>query len=347
MFGLLSDLLVPGSLAQRGFESNSHKAFMRMAALASEVFLWAGAYLATRSKTNRACRELLLLLMLCSPLLVLIDHGHFQFNNVVGGLLWLTTHLMLGKEFTLAAVCFTLALNFKQTSLFYSLPVFGYFVGFILSQSKLITNAKQLCYPTATGIFSFFYHCCFYGLVVGAVTALLWMPFITQGSARTVLEAIFPVHRGLYQLKVANFWCVTDPLFKWQAWLSSGWLVTLCSLLTLAATLPSLLCLMLLPKRRTLLLGLFNSALAAFMFGYHMHEKTVLIPLYALLLATPFMGRCSVDVGLAAAFANYHLMKEDGLALQYFCVVPLYYLLARQAITFLQSANIVTPLPVF
>jgi len=30
------------------------------------------------------------------------------------------------------------------------------------------------------------------------------------------IKGIFPIKRGLYQLKVASFWCITDVIFKWE-----------------------------------------------------------------------------------------------------------------------------------
>lgn len=54
-----------------------------------------------------------------------------------------------------------------------------------------------------------------FGTIVLTVSLIIWLPFIVTSSAHLVLEAIFPVHRGLYQLKVQNFWCITDVIMKW------------------------------------------------------------------------------------------------------------------------------------
>jgi alpha-1,3-glucosyltransferase len=54
-----------------------------------------------------------------------------------------------------------------------------------------------------------------YGIIVIVVSLLIWLPFLVTGSTGLVIEAIFPVHRGLYQLKVQNFWCISDVLMKW------------------------------------------------------------------------------------------------------------------------------------
>lgn len=43
-----------------------------------------------------------------------------------------------------------------------------------------------------------------------------WAPFVVDGSAANVLQRLVPVQRGLYEDYVANFWCVTSPVFKWR-----------------------------------------------------------------------------------------------------------------------------------
>lgn len=55
------------------------------------------------------------------------------------------------------------------------------------------------------------------GLVVVATFALCWAPFLSSpSSALQVLQRLIPVKRGLYEDYVANFWCVSSPVFKWR-----------------------------------------------------------------------------------------------------------------------------------
>jgi alpha-1,3-glucosyltransferase len=54
-----------------------------------------------------------------------------------------------------------------------------------------------------------------YGVIVISVSLIIWLPWILTGTSHLVLDAIFPIHRGLYQLKVQNFWCISDVLMKW------------------------------------------------------------------------------------------------------------------------------------
>ncbi|EPR62574.1 ALG6, ALG8 glycosyltransferase family protein [Toxoplasma gondii GT1] len=66
---------------------------------------------------------LALLLFLLSPPLLLIDDGHFQYNGVALGLTVAATAFLFRQQDFLCAFCFTLALLFKQTSLYFA-PAF-------------------------------------------------------------------------------------------------------------------------------------------------------------------------------------------------------------------------------
>lgn len=82
---------------------------------------------------------------------------------------------------------------------------------------------------------------------------------------------MFPVHRGLYQLKVGNFWCITEVLMKWQARFSQDRLVGMCAILSLLASLPSVVAAVVTPRSKVYILSLFNISLSFFFFSYHVH----------------------------------------------------------------------------
>lgn len=89
--------------------------------------------------------------------------------------------------------------------------------------------------------------------------------------------------------------------------------------LTLAAALPSAVTLLRLPRAKYFLVALFNVSLAFFFFSYHVHEKTILIPLLPLILNIRYFKVFYVDFILVATFTNYHMLVEDKLQLQ--CVI--------------------------
>jgi alpha-1,3-glucosyltransferase len=153
-----------------------------------------------------------------------------QYNNVCLGLSALgVAFLLRGHEF-LGSVTFSLALNFKQMALYYA-PAFGVYL-----------LARCIYRPNAL------LHVAKLGIAVVVVFAVMWFPFcaspftgetcassMAQGERsdrllllpfcdlsnkdmpcriHSVLRRIFPFGRGLFEDKVANFWCIVDFVAK-------------------------------------------------------------------------------------------------------------------------------------
>ena len=114
--------------------------------------------------------------------------------------------------------------------------------------------------------------CIFYGIIVLLTTFVLWLPWIVSNNGFTsVLQAIFPVHRGLYQLKVPNFWCISDIVMKWQSWISKPVLTFLCFFSCTVLSIPSMAALMIKPSQKVLIFGFSCISMIFFMFSYHVH----------------------------------------------------------------------------
>lgn len=79
-----------------------------------------------------------LLLVLFNPTIVLIDHGHFQYNSISLGLMQLSLYFAFLYKSTesikkwnilrliMCSFFFCLALNYKQMELYHALPIFFY-----------------------------------------------------------------------------------------------------------------------------------------------------------------------------------------------------------------------------
>ncbi len=139
---------------------------------------------------------------LLKPDIILIDHGHFQYNSLILGLILGAFYCLLTKKYYSCCVLFTIAIHSKQMAVYYALAFFAGLIGSLWRDFKG-NNTKIFI-----EIFKF-------GIIVISLSILIWLPFILTNSANQVVSAIFPIHRGLYQLKVQNFWCISDVLFKW------------------------------------------------------------------------------------------------------------------------------------
>uniref|UniRef100_A0A672MYC9 Alpha-1,3-glucosyltransferase n=2 Tax=Sinocyclocheilus grahami TaxID=75366 RepID=A0A672MYC9_SINGR len=122
--------------ASRGYESHSHKLFMRATVLFTDILIYIPAvllfcfYFCDGSSKQKVATALCILLY---PGLIL-DYGHFQYNSVSLCLaLWGILGLGLGWDL-FGSLAFTLALNYKQMELYHSLPFFCYLLGKYINQ---------------------------------------------------------------------------------------------------------------------------------------------------------------------------------------------------------------------
>jgi alpha-1,3-glucosyltransferase len=313
--GVLSSTLEPASMVlgnSRGYETETHKAFMRFTVLVADllIFFPAAWQLSKKLSGKKAVTAACFALVLCQPGFLLIDHGHFQYNNVSLGLALGAAAALLENHDLTASFLFCLSLNFKQMSLYYA-PVFFIY---------LLAQCARRASP--------FRHLVMIGGTVISTFAFLWAPFCmfpAEGmtcadSIHQIVVRLFPFNRGLFEDKVANFWYVLSiPLD-----LRDRYHVSTLKLLSLGATLLLLTPVLVdlfqrgptSPPQR-LLLALHNSALSFFLCAFQVHEKSILLPLAPLaFLATDdplFVGWISV----VATFSMYPLLSRDGLVIPY------------------------------
>ena len=141
-------------------------------------------------------------------------------------------------------------------------------------------------------------------VVTAGTFVLLFLPFLPPLAPLSAIvdpiTRIFPFNRGVFEDKVANFWCASNVAVKWKLWVSQSALVRLSTLLTFvgflaAAIAPIRAWLRLRNQKRSttevppvmqtvLLLALLNSAMSFFLFSFQVHEKTILLPLLPLTL---------------------------------------------------------------
>lgn len=71
-----------------------------------------------------------------SPSLVLIDHGHFQYNSISLAFAVWAIIAAVTRYYSICCVAFALALNFKQMELYHSVPFFCFLLGRAFQQEK-------------------------------------------------------------------------------------------------------------------------------------------------------------------------------------------------------------------
>ena len=170
------------------------------------------------------CMQISLLgLLLLPPALIIIDHGHFQYNCVSLGLTFWAVIAVTTDYDICGSILFSLALNYKQMELYHALPFFCYLLGKAMAGSK----SRGQCLKRV-GLL---------GVAVVSTFVIIWFPFL--GNWNQVLHRLFPFARGLYEDKVANIWCSVSVLVKLRRLFSLPMLVKLTTVSTLTALVPS------------------------------------------------------------------------------------------------------------
>ncbi|CAO3675849.1 unnamed protein product [Rhizopus stolonifer] len=289
---------------------------MRSTVIVSEVLIYIPAvfmfcqtlYGASNTYVKKYTATVLILLQ---PALLIIDHGHFQFNNVMLGLTLLAINCFLNRHYATGAVFFCTALGFKQMSLYYAPAVFAFLLG--------------RCFTENRGFLLFFK----LGVAVITTFGLLFSPWLNNlDDIQQVIHRIFPVARGLYEDKVANVWCAVNVVIKLRELLSIESTVRLSLLTTLALVIPIAIHLGRQPSRTRFLYALINSSLAFYLFSFQVHEKSILLPLLPatlLVMEEPTVTTLFVNT---AMFSMFPLLKRENLVQTYFITLILWNWLA-------------------
>ena len=303
----------------RGYDSHTSKFLMRLSVLVCDLLCFLPSvalftrlhYRHTKTITAQA---LMLFITFIHPAYLLIDHGHFQYNCVVLGLVTYAIVGLCSGWQLMAAVFFCLALSFKQMALYYA-PVF--FV-FLLSDAC----ARSSSIP------AFIVRVALLGGTVISTFTLMLLPWLITSSPllhlQQILHRLFPVARGLYEDKVANFWCATSLVLKWSQLFERENLIRWSILLTALAFLPSLIHLFLFPSHTNLVYSLTITAFAFYFFSFQVHEKTILLPLLPVTLLFCEHPLLSSWVGYVATFSMFPLLLRDRLEIAYTACQLLY-----------------------
>jgi alpha-1,3-glucosyltransferase len=77
----------------------------------------------------------------CSSIgLILIDHGHFQYNGISLGLMVFAVACLIRDKDCLGSILFIMALSYKQMELYHALPFFFYLLGKCFFNQVIINN---------------------------------------------------------------------------------------------------------------------------------------------------------------------------------------------------------------
>lgn len=296
------------------YVSPSTVLFQRLSVIFTDLlFIFAARECCRCVQDQRGSRDLLnrpsfilAVLLIWNFGLLIVDHIHFQYNGFLLGFLLLSLAKHLQAQHLQGALLFAILLNLKHIYL-YVAPAYGVFLlrSYCFTQDNKDGSVRwgsfSLCRLLALG-----------GIVV-SVCALSFGPFIAMGQLPQVLSRLFPFKRGLCHAYWApNVWALYNFVDKGMVMLGAklrlldevelprasmtGGLVQefqhavlpsvspsstlVCTLLSI---LPAVAHLWLRPGGPASFLHcLLICALGSFMFGWHVHEKAILIAILPL-----------------------------------------------------------------
>lgn len=327
--------------ASRGFESETHKLFMRYTVLSADVLLFIPAivlyYVYTRNN-GTVCRirrsqgvvrkqtakangvpyfeplecSLAVVLALLYPGIILVDHGHFQYNCISLAFFVYAVLFILNNRDLWASFFFCLALNYKQMELYHAFPFFLYLLSTCVPKPghSMSSGLKKLAKISLTVVFTF---------------ALIWWPFLLHPEdGIQVFRRLFPLDRGVFEDKVANFWCALNVWFKFKTNYTNERMMRICLFSTLSAAFPSSMDLFLRPVLKKFLPALINTSLAFFLFSFQVHEKSILLAAIPVLLYLPNDPFVCFWFLVISCFSMLPLFVKDGLVIAFFALLIFY-----------------------
>lgn len=317
----------------RGSDDPNLKIFMRATVIVSEYFIYVPAAIVFIRRYSRLqgvsnwTAWLALVAFLMQPATILIDHVHFQYNTVMLGFVIASMSSMLAERYKWAAVFFVAALGFKQMALYYAFTVFSYLLGRCIAPRFNLTRLFSIGIVTIVS----------FGILVlplilgtlydssrgidsradfnGKPPPLPLFPWITNYIGTDsyyypvieqmvqMVHRIFPFARGLFEDKVANFWCAANVVIKLRNYPTD--LLQKAALgATLLSIIPPNLILFFRPRKSTIPLAFAATAWGFFLFSYQVHEKSVLLPLMPMTLLLAGKQGMSKDIRAWVGFAN-------------------------------------------
>ncbi|AMD20153.1 HCR003Wp [Eremothecium sinecaudum] len=304
----------------RGYESDDLQAFMRFTVLLSELFCYIPAvvyftrWMGKHRNQSPIGQYVAGAAILFQPALILIDHGHFQYNCVMLGMTVYAINNLLDEFYALSAVCFTFALGFKQMALYYAPVIFAYLLSRSIYYPRF--NFPRLVTISNATIISF---------------TCLYAPIYISGGFRNIIQSlhrIFPFSRGIFEDKVANFWCVSNILIKYKVLYTQSQLQLYALLATGLGILPSVLITFFYPRKFMIPYTLAACSMSFFLFSFQVHEKSILLPLLPITLlmtSTDWDVLSMVSwINNVALFTLWPLLKKDDLMLQYITMFLFY-----------------------
>lgn len=281
------------------------------------------------------------LLLLCQPSLIMVDHIHFQYNGFLSGIFFMAIASIIKQDYTFGSFWFAILLNFKHIYLYYA-PAIGMY---------LLTGYCMAKPQGEMRIFTFMRRAIKLAIVLLAVMAITYIPFADPKTLRQILGRLFPFKRGLTHAYWApNFWSLYNTADKVLATVFKDSIRVNFDMESISRTRSASstsglvqeyehqFLMSIKPETTFILVGLFTlplvfkflrnigktdaslflkgtvlAAFTSFMFGWHVHEKAIImiiLPLVPAALMDVNLKGILVRLCIAGSYSVFPLLFE-------------------------------------
>lgn len=301
--------------------------FQKLSVIVTDFIYIYGTYECSKALPKGKRSEIILPILLIGNVgLLMVDHIHFQYNGFLYGVFLISiSHIIQGRILH-GAFWFSILLNLKHIYL-YVAPAFFIYLLRICFDTKSIRNFLRLAF------------------IVITTFIVAYLPFIDHMDQ--ILRRLFPFQRGLCHAYWApNFWALYTGVDKFviviaarlgirhisTAATMTGGLVQESAHVILPNITPKLTFALILITMIPALVKLWSSgakpsqflrcivlcALTSFMFGWHVHEKAILmviIPLSILAVMEPADANVFLILSTVGHYSLFPLLFPDNLML--------------------------------
>ena len=271
-----------------------------------------------------------LLLILLNPLMIIIDHGHFQYNNIMLGFFVFSLYFLLSDKYFLSILFLSFCVNFKQMGLYYAI-IFPIYVIKKLFFSENLKNIKQYLISILCIIF--------YAVITLLINFVIYYPWIKYNKLTDVFSRIFPFKRGIFEDKVATFWCVINIFIKLNKIFEIKNLIKLSLIFTVLGCSIPIYAILKSKKitKKICIHCIFIVAFSFYLFSFHVHEKTIIIPVLPFLLNMPYMINILPLFTLISMFSLFPLLQRENQVISYYILNIIFYIIAKFGIKFISK----------
>nr|CAH7718180.1 unnamed protein product [Callosobruchus chinensis] len=326
-------------LHRLNYSSDMTVLFQRLSVITTDLIYSVGVHMCCSALKKSWKKDVVLpILLLANCGLIMVDHIHFQYNGMLYGILLISIAYMLQGKHILSAFWFTVLLNMKHIYIYLAPAYFVYLLRHYCLRGPLTlkTVISKSTFKSLTLL----------GSVVVSVIAATFLPF--RDHLPQVISRLFPFKRGLSHAYWApNVWALYNTADKvgflvakkldinvgkgGTAAMTGGLvqeyehsilpsvhpIVTI--LLTVIFTLPAMIKLFKMYRQPCHFLRcMVLCALTSFLFGWHVHEKAILmaiIPLTILSIMETADGKTFLFLSTVGHYSLFPLLFPASLLL--------------------------------